>query len=110
MKLLALGTLVLLLLVAPADAADVVKMGDLPTLSSAGLSIAMDNGLFQAKGITVDVEPFASGAKMIAPLATGQLDVATGSPSAGLYNSIASGMDFKIVADCSRPRTSSRAS
>ena len=99
MKHLALGSLVLLLLVAPAGAADVVRMGDLPTLSSAGLYIAMDKGLFQAKGITVDVEPFASGAKMIAPLATGQLDVATGSPSAGLYNSIASGMDFKIVAD-----------
>jgi NitT/TauT family transport system substrate-binding protein len=36
---------------------------------------------------------------MFAPLATGQLDVAIGSPSAGLYNAIAGGMDFKIVAD-----------
>jgi NitT/TauT family transport system substrate-binding protein len=99
MKRTALASLLVLLLAGPALAADVVKMGDLPTLSSAGLYIAMEKGFFQAKGITVEVEPFASGAKMIAPLATGQLDVATGSPSAGLYNAIASGMDFKIVAD-----------
>jgi NitT/TauT family transport system substrate-binding protein len=99
MKRTALASLLVLVLAGPALAADVVKMGDLPTLSSAGLYIAMDKGFFQAKGITVEVEPFASGAKMIAPLATGQLDVATGSPSAGLYNAIASGMEFKIVAD-----------
>lgn len=104
MRLLALASLLSLLLAGPALAADVVRMGDLPTLSSAGLYIAMDKGLFQAKGITVEVEPFASGAKMIAPLATGQLDVATGSPSAGLYNAIAGGMDFKIVADKGQAR------
>jgi NitT/TauT family transport system substrate-binding protein len=98
-KPLALASLVLLCLAAPVAAADVVRMGDLPTLSSAGLYIAIEKGFFQAKGITVETESFASGAKMIAPLATGQLDVATGSPSAGLYNAIASGMDFKIVAD-----------
>ena len=100
MKTLAtLVSLVLLGVASPALAAEVVKMGDLPTLSSAGLYIAIEKGLFQAKGITVEVEPFASGAKMIPALATGQLDVATGSPSAGLYNAIASGMEFKIVAD-----------
>ena len=99
MNIVALATLLVLALTGPAAAAETVRMGDLPTLSSAGLYIAIDKGFFQAKNITVDVEPFASGAKMIAPLATGQLDVATGSPSAGLYNAIASGMDFKIVAD-----------
>jgi NitT/TauT family transport system substrate-binding protein len=47
----------------------------------------------------VDIERFASAGKMMAPLATGQIDVSVGSPSAGLFNAIASGMDFKIVAD-----------
>ncbi len=74
-------------------------MGDLPTISNAGLYIAMEKGFFKEKAITVETEQFASGGKMIAPLATGQLDVAIGSPSAGLYNAVASGMDFKIVAD-----------
>ena len=87
-----------------AAAAEVVKMGELPAISNVGLYVAMDKGYFEARGITVDVERFASGAKMIAPLATGQLDVAIGSPSAGLYNAIAGGMDFKIVADKGQAR------
>ncbi|HTY79377.1 MAG TPA: ABC transporter substrate-binding protein [Candidatus Bathyarchaeia archaeon] len=96
--------LAVLLLPARAPAADVVKMGELPSISNVGLYIAMDKGYFQARGITVEVEPFASGAKMVPALATGQLDVAIGSPSAGLYNAIAGGMDFKIVADKGQTR------
>jgi NitT/TauT family transport system substrate-binding protein len=96
---LVLGALLALLLATPAHAADVVKMGELPSISNAGLYLAMDKGYFQEKGITVDIEPFASGGKMMAPLATGQIDVAIGAPSAGLFNAIASGQDFKIVAD-----------
>lgn len=91
--------LLLLALAPPAGAADVVKMGDLPAISNAGLYIAMDKGFFGERGLTVETERFASGAKMITPLATGELDVAIGSPSAGLYNAVASGMDFKVVAD-----------
>jgi len=88
----------------PALAADVVKMGELPSISNVGLYIAIDKGYFQARGITVEIEPFASGAKMVPALATGQLDVAIGTPSAGLYNAIAGGMDFKIVADKGQTR------
>jgi len=95
---------VVLTLPVRAYAADVVKMGELPSISNVGLYIAMDKGYFQARGITVEVEPFASGAKMVPALATGQLDVAIGSPSAGLYNAIAGGMDFKIVADKGQAR------
>ena len=87
-----------------ARAADVVKMGELPSISNVGLYIAIDKGYFQARGITVEIEPFASGAKMVPALATGQLDVAIGTPSAGLYNAIAGGMDFKIVADKGQTR------
>lgn len=99
-----LVALVVLSLASPARAADVVRMGDLPAISNAGLYIAVEKGFFRDAGIEVESERFASGAKMIAPLATGQIDVAIGSPSAGLYNSIASGMDFKIVADKGQAR------
>ena len=88
-----------LALAGPALAAETVRMGDLPAISNAGLYVAMERGYFQERSIVVETERFASGGKMMAPLATGQLDVAIGSPSAGLYNSIASGLDFKIVAD-----------
>jgi len=84
---------------APARAAETVKLGDLPAISNAGIYIAMDKGYFQEHGVTVDSERFASAGKMTAPLATGQIDVSVGSPSAGLFNAIAGGMDFKIVAD-----------
>ena len=94
-----LATIFSLALVAPAPAADVVKMGELPSISNAGLYIAIEKGFFQERGITVDMERFASAGKMNAPLATGEIDLSVGSPSAGLYNSIAAGMDFRIVAD-----------
>jgi NitT/TauT family transport system substrate-binding protein len=99
MKLAALASVLVLLSSGPAGAADVVKMGDLPAISSAGLYVAMEKGFFAEKGITVEPERFASGGKMMPALATGQIDVATGTASAGLFNSIASGQDFKIVAD-----------
>jgi NitT/TauT family transport system substrate-binding protein len=94
-----LATILSLALAAPAPAADVVKMGELPSISNAGLYIAIEKGFFQERGITVEVERFASAGKMNAPLATGEIDLSVGSPSAGLYNSIAAGMDFRIVAD-----------
>src|SRR6185312_10781266 len=83
----------------PAAAAETVKLGDLPAISNAGIYIAIEKGFFQEHGVAVDIERFASAGKMTAPLATGQIDVSVGSPSAGLFNSIAAGMDFKIVAD-----------
>jgi len=83
----------------PSRAEEVVKMGDLPALSSAGLYIAMEKGYFAEREMKVETERFASAAKMMPALATGQIDVATGAPSAGLYNAMASGMDFKVVAD-----------
>ena len=36
---------------------------------------------------------------MIASLATNQIDVGGGSPSVGLYNAMARGVDVKMVAD-----------
>jgi NitT/TauT family transport system substrate-binding protein len=90
---------IVLAIALPAAAADTVKLGDLPAISNAGIYIAIEKGYFQERGVTVDIERFASAGKMMAPLATGQIDVSVGSPSAGLFNAIASGMDFKIVAD-----------
>ena len=84
---------------AVAGADEVVKVGDLPQLSTVALYVAMDHGFFTERGIRLDTEVFASAGKMTPALATGQLDVATGAPSAGLFNSMASGMPIRIVAD-----------
>jgi NitT/TauT family transport system substrate-binding protein len=79
-----------------------VKLGDPPSISNAGIYIALEKGYFQERGVIVETERFASAGKLIAPLASGQLDVSVGSPTADLFNSIAGGMDFKIVADKGR--------
>ena len=77
----------------------VVKVGVLGLMSDAGLYVAMEKGYFQNEGIRVDVERFGSGAKMVPALVAGELEVAGGTAAAGLFNAIASGSDFKVVAD-----------
>ncbi len=104
MKLAALVSALVLLLAGSAGAIEIVKTGDLPAISTAGLYVAMEKGYFAEKNITVDAERFASGAKMTPALATGQLDVSIGTPSASLFNAIAAGQDFKIVADKGQQR------
>src|SRR5260370_31429767 len=88
----------------PVLADETVRVGDLPAISNAGIYVAIGQGFFKEEGVVVERARSAPGAKMIAPLATGQLDVAIGTPSAALYNSIASGMDFRIVADKGQQR------
>ena len=95
--LIALALVLTALSVAAAE--DVVKVGDLPALSTAAFYIAIDKGYFAERGMRIETEVFASAGKMTPALATGHIDVATGAPSAGLFNSMASGAGFKIVAD-----------
>ncbi len=77
----------------------VVRVGVLGVISDAGLYVAMERGYFQDEGIRVGLQVFGSGAKMVPALVAGELDAAGGTAAAGLYNAIASGMDFKVVAD-----------
>lgn len=84
-----------------ADAADMttVNVGIANASSDVAFFIADKKGYFRDEGIDAKFIPFDSGAKMVAPLGAGQLDVAGGSPSAGLYNAVARGISIKIVAD-----------
>jgi len=77
----------------------VVRLGDVTSLATAPLYLAIEKGLMQAQGIEVVSERFAGAAKMNAAFAAGQLDVGTGAPSAGLFNALAQGFDVRIVAD-----------
>jgi len=82
-----------------ARAADEVSVGTSSSSSDVPFFIADKLGYFKEQGLTVKLEPFDSAAKMVAPLGAGQLDVAAGAPSAGLYNAVVQGVDLKIVAD-----------
>ncbi|MDB5567542.1 MAG: hypothetical protein JWP84_4108 [Tardiphaga sp.] len=76
-----------------------VKVGTTNLSSDIGLFLAQKRGYFTEEGIKVELVPFDSGAKMVAPLGAGDLDAAAGAASAGLYNAVNRGLKLKIVAD-----------
>jgi NitT/TauT family transport system substrate-binding protein len=76
-----------------------VRIGTNSVVSDAAFFIANQKGYFAEQGIKAVFVPFDAGPKMIAPLGTGQLDVAAGAMSAGLYNAAARDINIKIVAD-----------
>ncbi|ODU07021.1 MAG: hypothetical protein ABS81_02710 [Pseudonocardia sp. SCN 72-86] len=73
------------------------------SISDAPYFIAAERGYFAAEGLQVDLQPFKSGADVVAPLGSGDLDVGSGGPSAGFYNALGRGIDIRIVADKGRP-------
>jgi ABC-type nitrate/sulfonate/bicarbonate transport system substrate-binding protein len=93
--------------VAPAAAAAVtplsppvrVRVGHLLTFAFAPFVVADARGYFAEEGLEMDYATFDSGARMVAPLAAGQLDVGQGSHSAGLFNALTSGVNLRIVSD-----------
>jgi NitT/TauT family transport system substrate-binding protein len=86
---------------APARAADLipVKVGTANSATDVGVFVAQARGFFRDEGLDVSFISFDSAAKMIAPFASGDLDVGGGGTSAGLYNAVARGIEIKIVAD-----------
>jgi NitT/TauT family transport system substrate-binding protein len=77
----------------------VVHVGITNLSSDIGLYLADKRGYFEQEGLKVELLPFDAGAKMVASLGTGDLDVGAGAASAGLYNAVNSGLKLKIVAD-----------
>jgi NitT/TauT family transport system substrate-binding protein len=90
-----------LLLCSPAHAADKTKVtiGVTNSATDVGFFIAHKKGYFGEEGIDAQFITFDSAAKMIAPFASGDLDVGAGGTSAGLYNAVARGIDVRMVAD-----------
>ncbi len=65
----------------------------------AHLQLALDRGYFAAQGLDVETVHITSGAEMVPALATNQIQVGNGAPSAALYNAMSRGVDIRIVAD-----------
>lgn len=77
-----------------------IKVGASPVLTTAGVFLAQERGYFKEEGLDVDISILkSSGAQMTLLLSKGELDVGAGNLTAGLYNAINEGLDFKIVAD-----------
>lgn len=61
--------------------------------------LALYGGRFAAHGLEVEPVVGTSGQDFVAALATGQMEVASGVPNAGLYNALNRGIDIRLVAD-----------
>jgi NitT/TauT family transport system substrate-binding protein len=76
-----------------------VTIGIVGAVSDITLYLAQKKGFFHDEGLNANLVTFDSGAKMVAPLGAGQLDVGAGAWSAGLFNAVERGIGIKIVAD-----------
>lgn len=94
-----LGALAALLLVtAPALAADKVRLVVLPYLSQAPLFIALEEGLFAREGIEIERVALSSSYLALPGLMAGELDAAIPQAGPALFNAIARGGQARIVA------------
>ena len=76
-----------------------VKIGVFGTVSDAGFYIALERGYAAEEGIDLELVPFGSSPQLLAPLATGQIDVGVGAANPGFHNAISRGIAMRIVAD-----------
>lgn len=63
------------------------------------MAIAQEKGYFKDEGLEVEFVNFRTGADMIAPLGTGELDAGSGAINAALFNAIARGLPLRLVAE-----------
>jgi NitT/TauT family transport system substrate-binding protein len=82
-----------------ATATDQVKVSVYQSVSDAGIYIAIDKGYFAEQDISVETIQLDSVSAVVTALASGQVDVAGGAPSAAIYNATRQGIGIKIVAD-----------
>jgi NitT/TauT family transport system substrate-binding protein len=93
-------TLLLAWLVAGTSLAeDLVKVSVYQSVSDAGIYIALDKGYFAEQGLSVQTIQLDSVSSVVTALASGQVDVAGGAPSAAIYNATRQGIGIKVVAD-----------
>jgi len=78
---------------------EVVRLGHILAISDIGIYAAIEKGYFKEQGIRNEITTFASAGKAQPALAVGEIEVSVGTTSAGLYNAIAEGAGYRIVAD-----------
>lgn len=83
-------------------AADLVHSGFTRNTGDVGIFVAEEKGYFKQENIEFKLTYFDSGARMVAPLGTGELDIGSAPMSIGLYNAAARKIDNRVVADRGR--------
>lgn len=87
-----------------AQASTPVRIQVVGTVSEAPLYLATERGYFAENNITPEFITLDSAARSIPALANGEIDVAAGVLSAGLFNAVNSGINIRIVAPQSENR------
>src|SRR5258708_7513758 len=103
-----LAVLAITCVLASVSRAETVRVGIVGASSDVPFFIADAKGYFAAEGLTVELMSFDSGAKMVAPLGTGDLDAGGGAASVGLYNAVKRGVGLTIAAGKGKPRPGHR--
>lgn len=95
------AALVAAALVSPAAAQQKlhIKLGVSGRPDQADLELAYRRGYFEKQGLEIEYVQASSGQEMVPALANNQLQVASGSPNAGLFNALNRGIDIRIVGD-----------
>lgn len=79
------------------DGAATVRVGHLSSSLFTPLYVADAMGFFAEQGIAIELTPIKSGQDGIPMLANNQLDVMVAGFSAGMFNALSEGLEFKIV-------------
>ena len=77
----------------------VVKVGVLGRADQYNFEIAYRRGYFADQGLEIQTVAAGSAQEYVAALATNQIQVASGSPNAGLFNALNRGINILMVAD-----------
>ncbi|WP_217424786.1 ABC transporter substrate-binding protein [Virgibacillus ihumii] len=83
----------------PLDETATVKIAEDGSASGAGFYIAKERGYFKEYNVNVEFVKFGNSDQMLPALAAGKIDVAGGISSASFFNSIAQGIDVRMIAD-----------
>jgi NitT/TauT family transport system substrate-binding protein len=75
-----------------------VRISDARVLAAGPIYVALEKGYFREQGIDLQLEASAGVADIVAFLATGDLDMASGATTVGLFNAFDRGADFRIIA------------
>lgn len=83
----------------PLEESATVVIAEDGSASGAGFYIAKEKGYFEDYNINVEFATFSNSDDMLPALAAGEIDVAGGISSASFFNSIAQGINVKMIAD-----------
>ncbi|WP_407269376.1 ABC transporter substrate-binding protein [Radiobacillus sp. PE A8.2] len=84
---------------APLEETAKVVIAEDGSASGAGFYIAKEKGYFDDYNIEVEFATFGNSDEMLPALAAGEVDIAGGISSASFFNSIAQGIDVRMIAD-----------